>query len=200
MDFGSEARPQVAREIRRIRGRLGLSQEGFAAALGMPGSQAQVSKWERGAVAPAEGTLRQIAKLAHVSPELFGLAPEGETGESEEAIRFRETLERVQALVERALYGTAEDEAEPIADELRDRLVWSLENVREMIGKDPARARAVLSWLIDDLRMSATPEAESDADRLARLARTVQRVQQLRDNGSGRQGSAGAPDSGAAAL
>ena len=58
------SRVDVANKVLEARRKLGLTQEEFAAALGVPGSQSQVSLWEKGKVAPSVDTLKRISKLA----------------------------------------------------------------------------------------------------------------------------------------
>jgi transcriptional regulator with XRE-family HTH domain len=64
-------RIEIGRIIREIRERLGMTQRDLAEHLGSPGSQSQVSLWERGRHRPAPDTLRQIAGLADEDLSVF---------------------------------------------------------------------------------------------------------------------------------
>jgi transcriptional regulator with XRE-family HTH domain len=69
---GAEVRRRHAASIvRKLREKLHMSQAAFAEALGSPGAQALVSRWERGLVRPNRETLVRIAELAGESPEIF---------------------------------------------------------------------------------------------------------------------------------
>lgn len=62
---------EIGAEIRRIRGSRSEKQEEFAAAVGMPGAQSDISKWERGEKRPGAETLKVIARLGGVSVSTF---------------------------------------------------------------------------------------------------------------------------------
>lgn len=68
-DWGSRA--EIGRMIREIREALGMTQGEFAHALGIPGSQSQVSLWERGRVMPVTDTLHAVAELGGGSIGMF---------------------------------------------------------------------------------------------------------------------------------
>lgn len=55
--------PVTARNIKTFREQLGMSQSQFAAGYGAPGSQSQVSQYERGKRRPTEQTLRRMILL-----------------------------------------------------------------------------------------------------------------------------------------
>lgn len=111
--------------IRGIRTRLGMSQTAFAAALGMPGSHALVSSWERGKAQPDYGLLAKIATMGVVdvmaSAEAQPTVVEGMT--SREMIELQNLLRRMEllmgqarAIVERAGQRAIEEAEE--ADEV----------------------------------------------------------------------------------
>lgn len=73
-----------------------MTQAEFASALGAPGSQSQVSLWERGKVRPTQETLASIAELAGGTIAMFtkgelregpGVVREGHSGYGEDGIR-----------------------------------------------------------------------------------------------------------------
>lgn len=61
----------IGKEIKGIRKSMGKTQEEFAAALGMPGSQAEISKWERGRTRPSYESLAKIGALVGVGVDVF---------------------------------------------------------------------------------------------------------------------------------
>ncbi len=105
----------VGAKIREIRGRLEMTQAQFAEALGVPGSAAQISKWEGGATA-SHDTLERIATLAKVPAAIFyepDATPQPLT--IQQAAELRDVLRRVVEdagaalrVVERAVRGGEE--------------------------------------------------------------------------------------------
>jgi transcriptional regulator with XRE-family HTH domain len=70
-DRTGEWRPfvRLGEKIQQIRQGLGMNQSEFAAALGRPGSQGQVSRWEQGRQAPPSTVLAEIARLGETDVE-----------------------------------------------------------------------------------------------------------------------------------
>lgn len=127
----------IGATIREIRKRADMSQQELAEYLGMPASQAEVSRWERGHSKPVYETLAAIAHLAGEPVDIFQVG--GELGEDwgrgrqlDEWQAARETHEATQALAEvqettRFLEGVA-----PAGEEKEMKLAV-LEMVKRMI-------------------------------------------------------------------
>jgi transcriptional regulator with XRE-family HTH domain len=107
----------IGQTIRGIRGRLGLTQEAFAEAVGVDGGGDEVGRWERGEQNPDAGTLAKIATMGVVDVLVFhddALAADvpqltpGEAGELRGILARMETLlGEAREIVERAADRTA---------------------------------------------------------------------------------------------
>jgi len=65
-------------QLRTLRERMGLSQEGVARLIGV--SVGQVSRWERGEMPPNESNRKRLAKLYQVGVDQLGLEEERRMG------------------------------------------------------------------------------------------------------------------------
>lgn len=110
--IGWRSKEEIGEEISRIMNRLGMNQFQFAEALGIPGSQAQVSKWIRGLVRPHDETLEKIAELGNVPISVFQSAetsvdrpitPQEVTGLHDQLRAAQEAIATALAVVEEAL-------------------------------------------------------------------------------------------------
>lgn len=130
--------------IRGIRTRLGMSQTAFAAALGMPGSHALVSSWERGKAQPDYGLLAKIATMGVVdvmaSAEAQPAVVEGMT--SREMIELQNLLRRMELLLgqARAIVDRAGERAIEEAEEAAE--VTTVIEVHSEVSKSGAAAGA----------------------------------------------------------
>ncbi|HEY7769471.1 helix-turn-helix transcriptional regulator [Longimicrobium sp.] len=149
---------QIGRLINRIRG--ARTQKEFAVALGRPGSQAQVSKWERGEVAPDPDTLVAVAQLGGMSSlaEFYEAAEAVDDDEDAPAERFIRALS-VEGVVD--VYGSV---GVPTAD-----LIAAVYAYAERHGFTQRQMRKLDRWR-DDYR-KATGESQQDATHATDTAR-----------------------------
>lgn len=105
--------PRLGREIREARTGKGWSQSKLAAAIGMPGSQSQISGYERGETVPTDETVHKIAGALGVPLERFmeernaygaGSAPHDSEEETDDV---QELIDTLSAPASVRVYGTA---------------------------------------------------------------------------------------------
>jgi transcriptional regulator with XRE-family HTH domain len=90
----------IGKKIREVRKLRDLTQEGLATEIGIPGSQSEVSKWEKGDLMPPEDRLEAIAGLIGLDARWFQAREKNEdykAGLRVGASILRNALEQLEA-------------------------------------------------------------------------------------------------------
>jgi transcriptional regulator with XRE-family HTH domain len=163
----------LGKQIRRIRQQLGLSQAQLAKALGAPGRQSDVSKWEQGKGAPSEETLERLASLAGEDFSVFERQQPNPPRQDEEP-----SPDLVRAL--------AHIEGLAIEEPLK---TWRLEALAAVYRADALRQAEQAATL----RASAIREAEAASAERARAVRSAEDGELARARAAGQRFDTGLP-------
>ena len=157
IETSDEAKSRIAKKIRSLRYRLGMNQADFAEALGMPGGQSLVSRWEKGKVVPSMKTLMKLEDLGQEDDPTYellqdaqdvlvaenrplsGYEPSPDGSPAEQLIYYFTVPETMRTVVKRAgvraiislAYTTALDDGWP-EEEIRKLDAWR----RDLLGPD----------------------------------------------------------------